>query len=216
MDDTIGNSGYTLEDLSAYLDRGRTPAIAAIDTDAEAQAVLASLERFGALSRELVERESEPVPQGWFDQVMRDVSRELRAGRDIPLAEPDDRVEMVITEGAIRELVREAGDAVPGVLVGRTTVTGDMQQLGAEVSVRVTISVLFGRRLGEASAAVRDAVRRALDAHTALRVSGVDVVVDNVHTADRTVDDRASEGKRDGKPVGKPDEKADENLEGER
>lgn len=195
MDETIGNSGYTLEDLSAYLDRGRTPAIAAIDTDAEAQAVLASLERFGALSRELVELESEPVPQGWFDRVMRDVTRELRAGRDIPLTAPDDRVETVITEGAIRELVREAGDAVPGVLVGRTTVSGDMEQLGAEVSVRVTISVLFGRRLAEVSAAVRDAVMAALAAHTSLRVREVDVVVDNIHTADRTAPEKL-EGER--------------------
>lgn len=190
MDDTIGNSGYTLEDLSAYLDRGRTPAIAAIDTDAECQAVLASLERFGSLSRELVGREAEPVPQGWFDLVMRDVTRELRAGRDIPLTAPDERVEMVITEGAIRELVREAGDAVPGVLVGRTTIDGDMDQLGAEVSVRVTISVLFGRRLADASRAVRDAVIDALGAHTALWVSGVDVVVDNVHTADKLEGER--------------------------
>lgn len=190
MDDTIGNSGYTLEDLSAYLDRGRMPAIAAIDTDAEAQAVLASLERFGVLSRELVERESEPVPEGWFDKVMRDVTRELRAGRDIPLSAPDERTETVITEGAVRELVREAGDAVTGVLVGRTTVSGDIEQLGSEVSVRVTISVLFGRRLGEASDAVRGAVIAALAAHTSLRVSHVDVVVDNVHTAG------SSEGER--------------------
>lgn len=195
MDNTIGNSGYTLEDLSAYLDRGRTPTIAAIETDAEAQAVLASLERFGALSRELVERESEPVPQGWFDKVMRDVTRELRAGRDIPLTTPDERIEMVITEGAIRELVREAGDGVPGVLVGRTTVSGDLEQLGAEVSVRVTISVLFGRRLVEASDAVRDAVADALGAQTTLRVREVVVVVDNIHTADKTEPEKR-EGER--------------------
>ena len=166
------------------------PAIAANDTDAEAQAVLASLERFGVLSRELVGRESEPVPEGWFDKVMRDVTRELRAGRDIPLSAPDERVEMVITEGAIRELVREAGDAVPGVLVGRTTVSGDIEQLGGAVSVRVTISVLFGRRLAEASAAVRHAVSTALGAHTTLRVTQVDVVVDNVHTAEKSEGER--------------------------
>ena len=184
MDETIGDSGYTLEDLSAYLDRGRTPRIADIETDAEARAVLSSLERFGALSRELVERETEPVTPGWFDAVMRDVTRELRAGRDIPLAAPDERVEVVITEGAIRELIREAGDAVPGVLVGRTTIDGVTDELGAEVSVHVTISVVFGRPLADAARAVREAVTHALNVHTALRVGAVDVVVDNIHTAD--------------------------------
>jgi uncharacterized alkaline shock family protein YloU len=183
-DDTVGGSGYTLEDLSAYLDRGRAPAIAAIDTNAECQAVLASLERFGALSRELVDRESrEPLAEGWFDSVMRDVTREVRAGRDIPLVAPGERIELVITEGAVRELVREAGDAVDGVIVGRTSLDGDLDEAGAVVSVRVTISVRFGMPLTAVADAVRAAVAEALSLHTALRVAAVDVVVDNIHTA---------------------------------
>ena len=42
-DDDIGGSGYSLEQLSDYLDRGRTPAIAEIDENPACQAMLDSL-----------------------------------------------------------------------------------------------------------------------------------------------------------------------------
>ncbi|WP_371357815.1 hypothetical protein, partial [Salmonella sp. M127] len=53
--DDVGGSGYSLEDLSAYLDRGRTPRIPAIERNAECQALMASMERMGRLSREIVD-----------------------------------------------------------------------------------------------------------------------------------------------------------------
>ena len=42
--------GVTLEELAAYHDRGRTPAIAAIEGDPQCRAVLDSMDRLGALS----------------------------------------------------------------------------------------------------------------------------------------------------------------------
>jgi hypothetical protein len=183
-DDGIGGSGYSLEDLSDYLDRGRSPAIPEIDTNAECQAVLASLERMGALSRSLVEEEATEVDETWFDGLMREVAREVRAGRDIPLAASEPATQLVVTEGAIRALVRELGDALPGVVVERTRIEGDVTDAGAEVSVQIAISVGFGRSLPHAADEVRRVARSAIERHTGRRVTTVDVTVDALHGPD--------------------------------
>ena len=103
--DDVGGSGFSLEDLSAYLDRGRTPRIPAIERNAECQALLASMERMGHLSREIIdEQAAEPLAESWYDEIMREVMREFRAGRDIPLARTADGTQLVVTEGALYEL----------------------------------------------------------------------------------------------------------------
>lgn len=174
----VGGSGYSLEELSAYHDRGRTPRIAAIEGDAQCRALLASMEHLAGLSRELVDREADaPLPESWYDGVMREVVREFRAGRDIPLRDPADGVALVVTEGALRELVRHAGDAVPGVLVGRVGIAS----AGDALDIRISVSVRFGRRVPDAVADVRAAVRAAIDRHGDLRAGRIDVTVDDVH-----------------------------------
>ena len=179
-DDDIGGSGYSLADLSEYLDRGRSPRIAAIESNAQCQAVLASLERMAAMSRELVAEEARaPLPDAWYDGVMREVLRELRAGRDIALREPADGIELVVTEGALRELVRAVGDAVPGVLVGRVRLA--QPEPGGALQIGLTLSVRFGRPIAEAVRDVRAAVTAAVQRQGGLRVSEVDVTVDDVH-----------------------------------
>lgn len=176
----VGGSGYTLEDLSAYLDRGRRPAIAAIDTNAECQSVLASMERMGALSRALVAHEStRPLDEKWYDGIMQEVMREFRAGSDIPLLPHDPESGLFVTEGALYELVRAAGDEVPGILVGRTKLRRD-DETGA-FDVTITVSVRFGERVDEVAEAARAAVAAAIQSQGELRVGRVDVTVDNVH-----------------------------------
>jgi hypothetical protein len=177
---TVGSSGYTLDELSDYLDRGRQPAIPEIDGDAECQAVLASLERVGSLSRELVVRDEQPLDESFLAGLLGSITRELRAGRDIPLASSDPDVEIAITEGAIRELVRAAGDSVPGVLVGSCSLELG-EQLGDELVVRLTISVLLGLPVHSAAEAVRQRVYSELLRHTQLAIGPVDVTVVDVH-----------------------------------
>ena len=175
----IGDSGYTLEQLSDYLDRGRQPAIDAIDRDAECQAVLASLERYGSLSRELVSRDATEHPtldESWLSGLFASITREVKAGRDIPLASIDPLTRLTITEGAIRGLVRAAGDSVAGVLVGKCSLDGD-----DEIAVTVTISVLLGTPVHVAAEAVRQSVYTALLKHTELSIASVDVLVEDVH-----------------------------------
>ena len=179
-DDDIGGSGYSLEDLSAYLDRGRTPRIPAIERNAECQAILASMERMGRLSREIVdEQASEPIAESWYDSIMREVMREFRAGRDIPLARTDDGTELVVTEGALYELIRTVGDRIEGLLVGRVRL--DQPEPDAPLDVTVTVSVRFGRAMTEAVDEMRDGIRSAIDRQGDLRVGRVDVTVGDVH-----------------------------------
>lgn len=182
-DDDIGGSGYGLEELSAYHDRGREPAIAAIDGNAECEAVLASLDRFGRLSVAIVEQDAaaHPLDEHWFSGLMANVTRELRAGREIPYPSSDPDVDLAITEGAVRELIRAAGDGVDGVLVGRTALHGDVTDREADIAVELGISVVFRTPLPDITRAVRGAIHTALLAHTPLRVASIDITVDDIH-----------------------------------
>lgn len=173
---TIGGSGYTLDDLSAYLDRGRTPRIAAIEDDAECQAALAELERLGALSRRLVEQSATPVDPGWLTRLVGGLGRELRAGRDLDFAASVPGRRLVVTEGAIRELVRRAGDSVDGVIVGRCRIDA----AGEVPHLRIAVSVTPDRALQGIADEVRDAVRTALDRETPLEGAVVDVEIEDV------------------------------------
>lgn len=178
--DDVGGSGYSLEDLSAYLDRGRTPRIPAIERNAECQALMASMERMGRLSREIVDAQAaEPLAESWYDEIMREVMREFRAGRDIPLARTEDGTQLVVTEGALYELIRTVGDEVEGVLVGRVRI--DQPEPTAPLDVRVTVSVLFGYPMQDAVDRMRDGIRAAVERHGDLRVGRVDVTVGDVH-----------------------------------
>lgn len=176
----IGESGYTLEQLGEYLDAGRTPANPAIDNNAECQAVLASLERYGTLSRDLVARDEVdggPLGESWFGSLLSEIALEVKAGRDLPLSSVDPRTQLSITEGAVREFVRAAGDAVDGVLVGRCTLSAT----DAGVAVTITISVQLGIPVRPAAEAVRQAVYSELLKHTELLIESVDVTVTDVH-----------------------------------
>lgn len=178
-DTMVGGSGYDLEQLSAYLDRGRSPRIAAIEDDAECQAVLASLERYGALSRSLVDEgaRSEPVDASWFASLMGTVASEFRAGRDIPFPTSVPEVELAVTEGAVRELVRSAGDEVNGLVV-----TGCALETGVvPPTVRLTVSLEFGARVASVVPALRARIATELARHTPLTSAVVDVVVADVH-----------------------------------
>lgn len=178
----IGDSGHTLEELAAYRERGRTPAIPAIDGDAQCRAVLDSMDRLGALSRELIETDArDDVSETWFQQILGEVARESRAGRDLPLVD-DDPVRVVVTEGAVRGLVRDAGDAVEGVLVERVHLT---LHEDVRVDVRLTISVLdsvlgAGRGLARIADSVRERVRADLEEYGGWTVGVVDVTIDSL------------------------------------
>jgi hypothetical protein len=182
--DDIGGSGYTLDDLSDYLDAGRSPANPQIDNNAECQAVLASLDRLTSLSHELVTRDAAAAPsldEGWIGSLMATIGREVRAGRDIPIGSSDPSTTLSVTEGALRELVRAAGDSVDGVLVGSSELTGDLSQPGAPITVAVSVSVVLNAPVVDLAQAVRERVHSELLKHTELAIEAIDVTVSDVH-----------------------------------
>ncbi|MCM6764031.1 Asp23/Gls24 family envelope stress response protein [Rathayibacter sp. ZW T2_19] len=180
----VDGDELTLDDLSDYLDRGRLPYDAAIEESPEHRRTLQALERVRALSGALIDDDAERLPapeEGWFGSILAQVRREARAGRDIPLASPEPDVELTITEGAVRGLVREAGDSVPGVLVGRCRLVGDIGTPGAEVVIEVTISVFWGVPIADAAQQVRERIHTRLLTQTELRVTTIDVRVEDVY-----------------------------------
>lgn len=182
-DETV--DGHTLDELGDYLDRGRVPPDPAIDQSADCQVALASLERLrriseSALSLEVAERGE--VDEGWLRGILSGISREARAGRDIPLPSPEPVGVFRITEGAVRGLIRSAGDAVDGLVIGRCRLTGDVTEPGAPIVVDVDASVLWGVRIDDAADRLRAAIARQIERHTALVVDAIDITVHDVHS----------------------------------
>jgi uncharacterized alkaline shock family protein YloU len=182
--ETDAGDAVGLDELSDYLDRGRLPYDPAIEESPEHRRTLRALERVRALSGALIDDDAAhlPVPtENWFGSILTQVRREARAGRDIPLASIDPDVELTITEGAVRGIVREAGDSVSGVLVGRCRLQGDVADPGADIAVEVTISVFWGVPIADAAQQVRERIHSRLLTQTELRVSTIDVRVEDVY-----------------------------------
>jgi hypothetical protein len=184
-DDEAGDDGaISPERLVDYLDAGRQPYDPEIEESPEATAQLAALERLRSMGARLFEADAAATPApdpSWIAGVMDRVRLESRAGRQIPLSSIDDRSTLHITEGAVRALIREAGDGVEGAMVISCTIRGDVSVPGALVRVEVVVSGLFGRSLPALADAVREAVSSRLSRQTELTIESVDVTVDDVH-----------------------------------
>lgn len=176
--------GKTVEEISDYVESGRSPYDPEIETCPDCLNALDALERAGRLSRDLIAADAAQMPEpseNWFHGVMNAVRAELRAGRSIPLSHPDPRVTMTVTEGAVQALIRTSGDAIDGVFIGHSTIVGDVEAPGAPIAVDITASVAWGTSLPAAAEAVRRAVTEALAQHTELNVTAVDVTVEDLH-----------------------------------
>lgn len=176
--------GKTIEEISDYVESGRSPYDPEIETCPDCLNALDALERAGRLSRDLVAADAAEMPEpseNWFRGVMTAVRAELRAGRSIPLSHPDPRVSMTVTEGAVQALIRASGDAIDGVFVGHSRIVGDVEVPGAPIAIDITASVAWGTSLPAAAAAVRRAVTDALAQHTELNITAVDVTVEDLH-----------------------------------
>jgi len=172
--------GHTIDELADYLDAGMQPADPSIDDSAACQNALAAIVRLRHSSLGSLEAAAEqeaPADESWISGVLANISLEARAGRDVPLrpAAPTERP--VMTEGAIRSLVRTAGDAVPDALIARCTLEGDVTELGAPVRIVVEIAVRAGSTIQRVAADVRETVGQVLATQTDLLVEAVDVVV---------------------------------------
>ncbi|WP_043709816.1 Asp23/Gls24 family envelope stress response protein [Leifsonia aquatica] len=179
--------GHTLDELSDYLARGRTPADASIDGSAECRAALEALERLSRTTRTMLEADaaSRPTDDGWVGRILDGIRLDVQAGRRIPVAHPDPAADLALTEGAVRALIRSVGDAIYGLIVVRTRIVGDVETLGAPIQLHVEISVRYGEPFGEVAARMRSAVVEELSRHVELTVGAVDVTVTDVWDPDR-------------------------------
>ncbi|GGD26943.1 hypothetical protein GCM10010915_03760 [Microbacterium faecale] len=170
--------GHTIEELSDYLDSGRSPADRSIDESAGCQIALDALERLRTLTPELIAADTAAEPEAdesWVHSILAGIALDARAGRRIPLVvEPSD-ADAGITEGAVRGVIRAAENTVPGALVGRCRLDGDVTVPGEPVLVRVDVSVPYGTPIPDLLDRLRAEISTRLAAHTTLNVTGIDI-----------------------------------------
>lgn len=176
--------GHTLEELSDYLDAGRQPADPSIDGSPGCQLALDALERLQGLGGQLIDAdaaESPDVDPSWVDRILSGIALDARAGRRIPFEAPEPSVDLGITEGAVRGLIRSAENAVPGVLVGRCRLDGDVTVPGAPIRIDVEASARFGESIPRMVERLRAEVEQRLRAHTGLNIVAIDVRIRDVY-----------------------------------
>ncbi len=181
----ISLNGHTIEQLSDYLDRGREPAEASIDESPECAIALRSLEHLrraqqellrGELSREALRDDS------WVTRILNNITLEAHAGRDVLLPHPLPTARLVVTEGALRGILRETGDQMTNVLVGRCALIGDIDIPGAPITIAVDITVFPKENIPRLVDRLRTALAAAVQKHTQLVVAAIDITVRDLHT----------------------------------
>ncbi|MEJ8282891.1 MULTISPECIES: hypothetical protein [Curtobacterium] len=179
VDDRHG--AFTLDELSDYLDADRTPVRADIEGDPDAVAALERLQVLRRASRDLLDTEaSADGDERWISSVLASIRTTAHAGRDIPVPDDDPAAHLVVTEGALRGLVRTLGDDVPGVVVRRTRFSGDVGVPGGAVDVDITVVATLEASVSDRAEALRAHVTAVLGAHAPFRIRSVVVRVADV------------------------------------
>ena len=176
--------GKTIDELSDYLAMDRIPFDPTIETCPECLNALHALDQIAQLSRDLLDNDAAhlpPPPAGWLDAIMTSIHNDVRAGRSLPLHHPDPRVQLSVSEGAVRALLRSVVDQIPGPVIGKSQISGDAERLGAPVTINVTLSIAWGTPMTPTAHDVRQRIYNALTEHTHLNVTAVDVTIEDIH-----------------------------------
>lgn len=175
--------GHTVDELNDYLDDDRTPVNPSIEASAGCQLALEALDRLRHRTLQLLENQAQNLPEppdGWIRGIMERIAIEAHAGRNIPIVHPAATGSLILTEGAVRGMIRTAGDSIDEVIVGRCHLDGDITVPGEPITVQVDITVGWGQNLPHAADHARAAIYRRLHAHTELIVTAIDVTVRDV------------------------------------
>lgn len=175
--------GHTLEELSDYLEAGRLPLDASIEGSPGCQLALDALERLHGLGGQLMDADAAAMPEvddSWVDRILSGIALDARAGRRIPFPEVDPAVDFGITEGAVRGLIRSAENAVPGILVGRSTLDGDVTAVGEPIRITIEVNAVYGESIPQAVDRLREEVAERLRRQTSLTVTAIDVTVRDI------------------------------------
>lgn len=181
-------NGHTIEELDEYLDRGQFPPDSSIDDSPNCQIAIAGLLRLRRMAATLLDEEAAREAardDGWIHTILGNIRAEARTGRSIPVQHDAPTAHLSLSEGAVRGIVRAAGDDIDGILIGRCLLDGDVTIPGAPVSVQVNASVVWGESIPELAPRVRQAIYAALALHTELNIVAVDVTITDVHVPAR-------------------------------
>jgi uncharacterized alkaline shock family protein YloU len=187
LDDTdreqAGLNGHTIEQLSDYLDSGRTPADPSINDSPDCEIALRGLERLRRAQQVLLDRDLERESlrdDGWVASILNNITLEAHAGREIPLTHPSPTARLVVTEGAVRGILRETGDRMQNVFVGRCVLVGDITEPGASIAIRVDVTVFPDENIPRLAEQLRQAMFASLGKYTELIVSAIDITVSDL------------------------------------
>lgn len=175
--------GFTLDELAEYLERDRTPVQPEIESSDEARSALESLNRMRRLTGESLAAESRQhghLDEPWVLRVLSFIRADAREGRSIPLAHPNPRVKLSVSERALRALIRACGDQIGGVAIGRVIFHGDVETLGAPVSVEVRVALFMFTAVHAVADLLRDHIGETIRRHARLNLTAVDLVFTNV------------------------------------
>jgi uncharacterized alkaline shock family protein YloU len=170
--------------LSDYLDRGEDPPEEFLNTAPENRIAYDALTRFRSMAQDILAEDVKAEPagdDGWVTRILKNIHREARSGRSIPVSHPSPQAELSLTEGAIRGLIRAAGDGVAGTFIGSCTLEGDVTTPGSPVTVNVEASVFWGERMPQTAQHLREAITTSLLHHTELNIQAVNVTITDVH-----------------------------------
>lgn len=186
--------GHTLEELSDYLEAGRLPLDPSIEGSPGCQLALDALERLRGLGGQLIDADaaaSPEVDESWVNRILDGIALDARAGRRIPFDEPDPTIDFGITEGAVRGLIRSAENAVAGVLVGRSTLDGDVTTAGAPVKISIEVNAVYGQSIPRVVESLRHEVAERVTRHTALNVVAIDITVRDIQNVESWTEERS-------------------------
>ncbi|MCU1407779.1 MAG: hypothetical protein JWQ43_4082 [Glaciihabitans sp.] len=176
-------AGHTIEELGDYLDAGCQPSDPSIDDSPGCQIALAALGRLRTLSVAMLEAEAldePPRDDSWLTAIVNNIGLDARAGRDIPIQHSAPSARLSVTEGAVRGMIRAAGDSVAGVIIGSCRLDGDVTVPGEPITVRLEASVAWGAPMVDVANQVRRAVYTEMLRHTELTIVAIDVTIHDV------------------------------------
>jgi hypothetical protein len=181
--------GHTVESLSDYLDRGREPRDPSIESSPAAQNALAALSRLRAIAPRVLAADADhfaPENENWIKRILDQIGVQAHAGRDIPIPHDVPGAVLSISEGAVRSLVRDAGDATEGLIVERCRLDGDVETPDTPIDIHVVVSTFDGLDQAEITAEFSERVRDVLAEHTHLNIRDITV---RVHDSDLSEED---------------------------
>ncbi|PZE34478.1 hypothetical protein DEJ25_09365 [Curtobacterium sp. MCPF17_011] len=176
--------GHTFDELAEYLDRGRTPQDPDIESSAACRLALSNMQRLRELSVDAMQRRADADPDrenAWIDGLLTTIRAEITSGRDVPVSHPDPRLRLVLTEAAVRNLIRRAGDTTGGIVMGRCTLTGDVSTPGTPITVDLTAAIAYGQVAEQTADRLRRRLADVLTRHTELVIEQIDVRFDDVY-----------------------------------